>query len=44
MALIKQFITRLHKPQANEQQSVCNYANNYYGDRVCVAKAKTDKS
>lgn len=27
-----------HKFVAKPTQSVCNYANNYYGDQVCVAQ------
>jgi len=34
-----------HKLVAKPAQSVCNYANNYYGDQVCVAqKTPTNKT
>ena len=36
MQLIKQNVK--DKTHSNTQE--CNYTNNYYGDQVCVAKAK----
>lgn len=31
------------KPSKPKPQHTCNYAENYYGDQVCIQKSKQEK-